>query len=144
MTLQRENILAAITAALASTSGVSGRVWRSRAEALIRDEAPAIVIEPITDDPASPAVSGCKIDWTLRVAVAVYARGDIPDQLAAPILADVHNRLMADRTLSGWAIDVYPGSTDYQIDKADLTCCWAVTTWIIRHRTLVTSIQSPA
>ena len=46
MTTKRENILARIKTVLDSTSGVSSRVYRSRAVALQRNELPAVVIEP--------------------------------------------------------------------------------------------------
>ena len=67
MTLKRESIIAALTAALASCEGVSGRIWRSRVEAIQRMEAPAIVIEPDVDQPSAEQVSTCKIDHRLQV-----------------------------------------------------------------------------
>ena len=141
MTATRENILSAIAATLATVDGVSGRIWRSRVDALLRDEAPAIVIEPASDDPLPQQVSTNRIDWRLSVTIAVNVRGNVPDAIASPILADIHARLMADRTLGGWAIDTFPSTLTYALDKADLTSLWAAQTWTIRYRTSITSLE---
>jgi hypothetical protein len=141
MTSRREQILSAIATALASTSGVGGRVYRSRVEAFSRDEAPALIIEPGPD--RAQTYSICKLDWTLDVLVVVHTRGQIPDQLADPILLDAHAKLMADRTLGGLAIDIIPTLTDPQRDKADLTSLWQVNTYQVRYRTAIDNLSSP-
>jgi hypothetical protein len=141
MTSRREQILSAIATALATTDGVSGRVYRSRVEAFSRDEAPAIIIEPGPD--RAQTYSICKLDWTLDVLVVVHTRGQIPDQLADPILVDAHDKLMADRTLGGLAIDIVPTLSDPQRDKADLTSLWQVNTYQVRYRTAVDDLSSP-
>jgi hypothetical protein len=140
MTSIREQILSAIATALASTSGVGGRVYRSRVEAFSRDEAPALIIEPGPD--RAQTYSICKLDWTLDVLVVVHTRGQIPDQLADPILLDAHSKLMADRTLGGLAIDIIPTLTDPQRDKADLTSLWQVNTYQVRYRTAIDNLSS--
>jgi hypothetical protein len=138
---RREQILVHIANTLASTAGVNGRVYRSRVDAFSRDEAPAIVIEPGQDD--ARTYSTCKLDWTLNVLVVVYTRGQIPDQLADPIIVDAHSKLMADRTLGGLAIDIIPTMTDPQRDKADLTSLWQVNTYQVRYRTSADDLTSP-
>jgi len=141
MTSRREQILSAIATALATTDGVSGRVYRSRVEAFSRNEAPAIIIEPGPD--RAQTYSICKLDWTLDILVVVHTRGQIPDQLADPILVDAHDKLMADRTLGGLAIDIVPTLSDPQRDKADLTSLWQVNTYQVRYRTAVDDLSSP-
>lgn len=137
---RREQILAFITSSLAGTTGVGARIYRSRVEAFAREEAPAIVIEPDNDNPRT--FSDCKLDWTLSVMVVIHTRGTIPDQLADPIAADVHSRLMADRTLGGLAIGIIPGQVDWQRDKADLTSLWMVNPYQIRYRTAAASLTT--
>jgi hypothetical protein len=141
MTSRREQILSAIATALATTDGVSGRVYRSRVEAFSRNEAPAIIIEPGPD--RAQTYSICKLDWTLDILVVVHTRGQIPDQLADPILVDAHDKLMADRTLGGLAIDIVPTLSDPQRDKAELTSLWQVNTYQVRYRTAVDDLSSP-
>ena len=98
MATRREQVLAAINAAVVPTAGVSGRVYRSRVEPLARQESPAIVIEPLNDS-ADQNTSLPTLDWSLTVRVAVIVRGIVPDQLADPIICDMHSRIMADLTL---------------------------------------------
>ena len=142
MASKREQIMAAIKTALTNTTGVGTRIYRSRVEAFNRNEAPALVIEPGTDTAATEPVSTCKIDWTLTVLVAVHTRGGIPDQTADPIIASVHSKLMADRTLGGLIMDIWPISVDPQFDKADAASCWTVCSYQVRYRSQVTTIES--
>lgn len=139
MSSRREQILAHVAAALVGTVDVGSRIYRSRVEAFTRDEAPAIVIEPGSD--RAQTYSTCKLDWTLDLIVAVHTRGHVPDQLADPIVVDVHSRLMADRTLSGLAIDIVPTTHDPQRDRADLTSLWHVMTYQVRYRTPADALE---
>ena len=141
MTTKREQIMAAIATTLEGTTDVGTRIYRSRVEAFARNEAPALVIEPGTDSAAEEQVSTCKIDWRLPVLVAVYTRGAIPDQLADPIIASIHSQLMADRTLGGLAMDIWPGTVDPQMEKADQPALWTVCTYNVRYRTSVTDLS---
>lgn len=140
MTTKREQILFTITSSLAGTAGVGSRIYRSRVEAFAREEAPAIVVEPDTDN--AQTYSDCKLDWTLTVLVAIHTRGSIPDQLADPIAIDVHSKLMADRSLGGLVIDIVPGQVSWQRDKADLTSLWMVNPFQIRYRTAASDLTT--
>ena len=141
MTTKREQILAAIATTLEGTADVGTRIYRSRVEAFARNEAPALVIEPGTDSAAEEQVSTCKIDWRLPVLIAVYTRGPIPDQLADPIIASIHSQLMADRTLGGLVMDIWPGTVDPQMEKADQPALWTVLTYSVRYRSSVTDLS---
>lgn len=141
MSTKREQIIEAITTTLANTAGVGGRVWRSRVEAFTRNEAPSLVIMP-GQDRTDQVVSLPRIDWTLQVLIMVTTRGSVPDQLADPIVSDIHARLMADRTLGGLCKNIWPISVDPQFDKADATSCWTVCTWQVEYRTSTTNISS--
>ena len=140
MSSKREQILARFETLLINTSGVNGRVYRSRQQAMSRDDAPALVIEPARD--TASVVSTCKLDWTLQVIVAIYSRGVVPDQEADPIAVAMHNELMSDRTLGGLAIDLVPGTVDFQLDKADFSSLWMVNSYQVRYRTSIASLES--
>lgn len=143
MTSKRESILSAIASALASTSGVSGRVYRSRVEPLARAESPAIVIEPVNDQ-AEQNTSLPTLDWTLTVRVVVIVRGSVPDQLADPIIESAHGLLMADLTLGGYAIDVQPGSVDFDLREGDQPSGVISLEYAIRYRTGVANLAAGA
>lgn len=140
MTTKREQILAAVATMLAPTAGATGRIYRSRQEAFSRNESPAVVIEPGPESAATEPASTCKIDWTFTLVVAVYARGVIADQAADPVVKSVHSLLMADRSINGLAMDLWPLGRDPQFEKADLAAVWEVLTYRVRYRTSVTDL----
>lgn len=114
MTTRRELILEHIVAAL-QAGGTP--VYRSRVEPIAREETPAIIVEP-TNDTAQQTTIG-RLDWTLGVRVMVIVRGDAPDQLADPIVQDIHARIMADMTQGGLAYDTQPRSTTFELTQGD-------------------------
>ena len=141
MSTKREQILAAIKATLAGTTGVGTRIYRSRQEAFSRQEAPAIVIAPAPDNATIEPVSTCRLDWTLNVQIAVYARGNVPDQAADPVVQSMHSLLMADRTLGGLVMDIYPASVDPQFDAGDLATAWIVCSYVVHYRTTIVDLS---
>jgi hypothetical protein len=140
MTTKREQVLTAIRTALTGTTGVGTRIYRSRVEPLARQESPAIVVEPVSDT-AAQNTSLPTLDWSLTVRVAVIVRGDIPDQLADPIVADAHSKIMADLTLGGYAIDVQPQSVSFDLMEADQPAGVIMMDYLVRYRTSVTDLS---
>ena len=141
MTTRREQIIAAITTALAGTTGVGSRIYRSRVEAFSRGESPAISLEPINDTPATNT-SLPTLDWSLTVRIAVIVRGAIPDQLADPIVESLHSLVMADLSLGGLAMDIIPASVDWQLIEADQPAGVVLCDYDIRYRTSVGSLAA--
>jgi hypothetical protein len=140
MTTKREQVLTAIRTALTGTTGVSTRIYRSRVEPLTRGESPAIVVEPVSDS-AQQNTSLPTLDWGLTVRVAVIVRGDVPDQLADPIVESAHAKIMADLTLGGYAIDVQPQSVSFDLIEADQTAGVIALEYLVRYRTSVTNLS---
>ncbi len=139
MTTKREQVLAAITTALAGTVGVGTRIYRSRVEPLARQESPAIVVEPVSDT-AEQNTSLPTLDWSLLVRIAVIVRGMVPDQLADPIVASAHSKIMADLTLGGVAIDVQPQSVSFDLVEADQPAGVIALDYLVRYRSSVTNL----
>jgi len=139
MTTRRESILAAIATTLAGTTGVSSRIYRSRVVPLSRGESPAIVVEPLIDT-AQQNTSLPTLDWSLTVRIAVIVRGNVPDQVADPIVDDLHGKLMADLTLGGKAIDVQPVSVNFELIEADQPAGVIACDYLVRYRTSVADL----
>jgi len=122
-----ERILAAIEAALTSTAGISGQVFRDRWEAVARNEMPCIVVEPLSESDEVPDVGPVNTD--LVVAIDVLISGAPLSTLADPIRVDAHARLMA-ATFSGLGvIHVYPQGREWKADSGEigiLSCSYAV------------------
>ena len=138
---RRETILAAIRTQLTNTTGVGTRIYRSRVEPMARAESPAIVVEPVNDT-AEQNTSLPTLDWSLTVRVAVIVRGNIPDQLADPIVEDLHSKLMADLTLGGYAIDIQPQSVSFEMVEADQPAGVISCDYLVRYRTSVTNLAT--
>ena len=119
MTTRREQILTGMATALASVSGVNGRVYRSRVEPIARNESPAVIIEPVSDQADVPDVVG-RINWRLTVRVTVYVRANVPDQAADSIVQSMYSKVMADPTVGGYALDIRPVSTSFEMVEADV------------------------
>lgn len=136
MTTKREQILSQIATTLASTAGVSGRVYRSRATAVARGESPAIIIEPATDT-AQQVTSLPKLDWTMRVRIVVVTRSSTPYTDADSVIESMHSLLMSDLTLNGYAIDVQPVLTSFDFVDADQPAGVFSNEYDVRYRTSV-------
>ena len=139
MTTKRESILAAVKTALANTTGVGTRIYRSRVDPLSRGESPALIIEPISDTPEQNT-SLPTLDWTLRIRVVVIERSDIPDQAADDTIESMHSKLMADLTLGGLAIDIQPAQTSFQLLEADQPAGVIFCEYEIRYRSQVADL----
>lgn len=135
----RERILQAVYNAV--DGATTAAVYRSRVDALSRRQAPALVVEPARDQ-VQDVVSNCKLDWALSVLVAVYTRGAAPDQLADPIIRDIHAAAMADRSLGGIAMDITPEAVDFQLEPGDVPAGWTVCSYRVRYRTGISDLTA--
>jgi hypothetical protein len=140
MTTKRESILAAIRTQLTGTTGVGTRIYRSRVEAFARSECPALVIEPISDE-ASVETSLPTYTWRLGVRVMVIVRGNIPDQLADPIVQSLHSRLTADLTLGGYAMDIVPSNVGFELVEGDQPTGVVMCDYRVLYRTTVSDLS---
>lgn len=135
---KREDILARIVTALAGTTGVGSRIYRSRVVPLTRGEAPAIVVEPVSDSATQDTLG--TLQWTMNVRVAVIVRGNVPDQLADPIITDVHAKLMGDATLGGYVIDMLPTTVSFESLEADQPAGVVSAEFAVQYRTALNSL----
>jgi|TARA_B100001093_G_scaffold341067_1_gene325821 hypothetical protein len=119
MTSKREQILAAVKTNLANTTGVADRIYRSRVEPIARGETPAIVIEPITDEPTVSSSTYLKIDWTLRIRVVVVIRGTTPESIGDGTIESLHAKMLTDTTIGGLAKDVRPSTQTFEFIEGD-------------------------
>lgn len=141
MTTKRESILADIASSLAGTVQVGSRIYRSRVEPLARGESPAIVVEPGGDDPEF-SVRLDRLDWSLTVRISIIVRSAIPDQAADPIVEDVHSKIMSDYTAGGYAIDIEPGTVNFELVEADQPAGVISMLYRVRYRTTLGDLST--
>ena len=135
----REQILARMKTNLDAISNAT--VYRSRVEPLSRGEAPAIIIEPISDQPTDTNFFD-KLDWSLRVRVSTIVRASLPDDESDIYSQQVHLKLMADQTVNGYALDLTPDRTDFNLVEADLPLGIVSQDFLVRYRTSRTDLTS--
>tara|TARA_B100000927_G_C16425456_1_gene453229 strand:- start:245 stop:670 length:426 start_codon:yes stop_codon:yes gene_type:complete len=135
----REQILARMKTNLDAISNAT--VYRSRVEPLSRGEAPAIIIEPISDQPTDTNFFD-KLDWSMRVRVSTIVRASLPDDESDIYSQQVHLKLMADQTVNGYALDLTPDRTDFNLVEADLPLGIVSQDFLVRYRTSRTDLTS--
>ena len=136
---KRELILARIKTNLDSISGAT--VYRSRVEPLARGEVPAVIVEPVNDQPNDTNFYD-KLDWTLRARVTTLVRNDVPDDASDTYTQQVHELLMADQTLNGYALDLTPDRTDFSLYEADVPLGVISQDFLVRYRSSRTDLTS--
>jgi hypothetical protein len=136
MATKRESIMQALFTALAGTTGVGTRIYRSRVEPVARAESPALVLEPV-NDVVEQNTCLPTLDHTLTIRVVVIVRANVPDQTADPIVQSLHAKIVADLSLGGLAIDVQPGPTEFTLEQADTPVGVIYCTYRVLYRTSV-------
>ena len=136
---RRELILARISSNLSSITGAT--VYRSRVEPLARGEVPAVIVEPVNDQPIDTNFYD-KLDWTMRVRITTLVRAAIPDDDSDTYTQQVHQKLMADQTVNGYALDLTPDRTDFSLYEADVPLGIISQDFLVRYRTSRTSLTS--
>lgn len=129
---KRETIIQAIMTRLSSTAGVSGRVFRSREDALAAIESPSVVVGPENEE-VQELTNGL-VECYLTVAVGVFQRGTEPDRLADPVLESVHGLLLSDATLGGLCIDLVDQGTQFEFAEGDETAAMVSTRYRVWYR----------
>lgn len=110
MSTRAEQIIAALFSKLeAAPVLVSGNVWRTKLRPIPKGTDFAIVIKRGQDLRVADATTKTHFRQ-LTAPIEIYARGDVPDELADPVIESVVNRVMADRTLSGLCDEISIGN----------------------------------
>lgn len=136
---RRELILSRIKTNLDSATGAT--VYRSRTEPLARGEVPAIIVEPVQDQPSDTNFFD-KLDWTLRVRITTLVRANLPDDESDTYTQQVHQLLMADQTVNGYALDLTPDRTDFSLFEADVPLGVISQDFLVRYRSSRTDLTS--
>jgi hypothetical protein len=118
MSSKTERILAAIEALLAGTTGVGSRIYRDRWEPLARNELPALVIQPESEDDETDAMPYTRC--SLRVNIDILVSGSKLSTLSDPIRVSLHQKLLADRSLGGLAIDIERNGASWDANSGEI------------------------
>ena len=135
---RRELILARLKTNLDAITGAT--CYRSRVEPLTRAETPAIILEPVSDQPSEefPTV----LQWELRVKVTVIVRANTPDDASDVYSQQVHSLIMADPTVNNYALDINPDRVEFSLYEADVPLGIISMDFLIRYRSNRTNLTS--
>lgn len=118
----REQILQAVIDSMLDKTPAADRVFRSRVQALARDELPAIVVKPGAED-----VTGLGADilmHELEIRIEIYGRGEAADSQLDPVIDSVHGLMMSDTDLDLFVGAIaLRGVSDPEFDDADDGSC---------------------
>jgi hypothetical protein len=143
-----EQILTALETTLSTTAGVGGRVYRDRAEAFLRAECPALLIEP--DSETVTGETTCRTDRLLLVRIVILVRDGAVSQVADPIRVSVHSLLFTNPTIDGLASIIRPAqgtstinpSVQWEPEKGDGQPGICVLSYEIGFRTLTADLTA--
>jgi len=137
-----EQILSALETTLADTSGVTGRVYRDRAEAFLRAECPALLIEPDTETVTGETT--CRTDRLLLVRIVILVRDGAVSEVSDPIRVSVHDLLFANPTIDGLASIIRPArpNVNWEPEKGDGQPGLCVLSYEIGFRTLTADLTA--
>jgi hypothetical protein len=116
----RKQILQAMQAAIMPAASLNGRVFRSRAAALAREETPALVIRPADE---STNGMGEVAERDFSVQILIFTRGEIPDDIADDVIAEVHALLCVDPSFGGFAAHLFEAGSTWTFADTDETAC---------------------
>ena len=139
-TSRQEQIITALVQLAQGTIGVEGKVYRSRQEAFSRAATPALVIEPTFNEPQPGKAGVTTMPHRLEVMSLILIDDLIPDHTADSIRVDLHNRIMADLTLGGLAMNIEPGITRWDQEVNGVAVISSV--YVVSYRTLIKSLSS--
>lgn len=117
MLSKREAIMQRLGVVLLPTAGIDGRVFRSDPDGQTLEQIPCLKLGWSSENASPDTVP--QMERTLIVQVSAITRGDTPDVLADPIIADAHARIMADTQINGLAIDTRLESASFEVVSAD-------------------------
>lgn len=135
----RELILTRVKSNLDAAIGVT--VYRSRVEPVSRGESPAIIVEPVTDQPTDGNFFN-KLDWSLRLRVTTIVRNATPDEVSDEFTQQITELIMADQTMNGYALDTTPDRVEFELYEADVALGVVTQDFLVRYRTSRTDLTS--
>jgi len=134
----RERILqAAVKRIAAAVDALNAEVHRSPTVALTREQAPALVLFPESDEVTDRPND--RVEHQLIVRLVALSRGTVPtpsETEADALLVAAHGALMGETSLGGLALGIAEIDCEWEVEDADSTVAAIPARYAIRYRTL--------
>lgn len=140
----REQILLAVLAAVrAPVAALGATLHRSPTVAISREQSPALVVFPESEQISERANDRVTRELTVRlVALARAVPPAAPETQADLILTAAHAALMADRNLGGLALGIREQDCEWDVEDADAVAVAIPARYCISYRTLDTDLST--
>lgn len=129
---QAEALLVAIQSRLVA-GNLGASVERSRTAAADREALPIVIVKP-KEAPFTYLATNA-LEYALQVDIAVHVRGDVPDQVADPIVQKIHQALTDDPTLGGLCALIIGPAVTWEDADADGDAGVTVLTYTLHYLT---------
>ena len=142
----REQILQALSAAMASAAGATGATFiRSPTAPLTREQTPALLLLPELD--AVQKRSNLVTDRQLTVTLVAVARqagrsGTAPELEADALLVAAHTALLASAPLLALVLGITETDTDWDLKTFEVTSAYMPARYAISYRTQCADIAT--
>ena len=137
------SVLAAVVAALGAAPALAeGRVYANRLQPLPAGRSSAVVVR-LEQSSSRETVIGF-LDWTTRLAVECYARGQVgadPSEAVDALLQDAWQRVHAIDAGQIGVMEIRADSAEWLYDELETPLACAVIRLQVLHRTPVNQIQ---
>ncbi len=117
-------------------------VYLDLVQAIDQSKTLAIAIEEADVEPA-PNIGGLigLAERQIDIDVHVIAKGQAPYRIADPALVESYNRIMADRTLGGLALEIREAPSNRRRSSAEKPIGVITKTYTVEYRTAAHSLE---
>ena len=140
----REQILLAVLDAVRTPVETLGAtLHRSPTEAISREQCPALVVFPESEQITERANDRVTRELTVRiVALARSVPPAIPETEADRLLTAAHAAMLADRNLGGLCLGIREQDCEWEVEDADSVAASIPARYAITYRTLDTDLST--
>lgn len=140
--IREQVLLAAMEAVRPSALKLSATVHRSPTVAISREQCPALVVLPESEEITERANDRVTRELTIRVvALARAVPPAIAETEADMLLTAAHAALLADGTLGGLALGIREQECEWEVEDADAVAVALPARYRITYRTLANDIS---
>ena len=140
----REQILLAVMAAVRTpVESLGATLYRSPTVAISREQCPALVVFPESEQITERANDRVTRELTVRiVALARSVPPAIPETEADRLLTAAHAAMLADRNLGGLCLGIREQDCEWEVEDADSVAASIPARYAITYRTLDTDLST--
>ena len=141
--IREQILLAALAAVRPHVESLGATLHRSPTVAISREQCPALVVFPESEQITERANDRVTRELTVRiVALARSVPPAIPETEADRLLTAAHAAMLADRNLGGLCLGIREQDCEWEVEDADSVAASIPARYAITYRTLDTDLST--